>query len=402
MAPMRLHVLPLSPNDDLSCAHRMPGAMSSGTPGSLALRESPVHSTLQGGGLRSGSVKSNCANLRENCGKLRKIAGKLQENCGAVTNLPEPEPKRNTSAQGTHRAPTSTQRQAKSIAKVKKIAKNCKPPPLHTAGHFTPAPVFSCLRIQPRIRASLGSPHPPPHSTWIAVLPAHVRVGGVAPNAVTAVGVAAQVVHQPGVREHSTVGLVLVGRLGLPSLAGPSGLRPSRTAPIVRSVAGVGLVTRCRAEQRRHCSERQMRREVEEGGGGGDEVKPMAWADCAENTSMFRGQARACWGGGGCTIKAEAIKAGIGQCVSFSLLHCTGQWAGRSWGCNAPLWGAAGSANDSVYCHTAGGQWAVAKLQYTAALQCVVGSVNPSARRLTAWGSGQCKSFTALPLQWAV
>ena len=62
--------------------------------------------------------------VRESQIQLRKIAGKWRENGGAVTKSPEAS-RRNTSAQGTHRAPTRTRGgRAKAVAgKTAKIAK---------------------------------------------------------------------------------------------------------------------------------------------------------------------------------------------------------------------------------------------------------------------------------------
>ena len=61
--------------------------------------------------------------VRERQIQLRKMAGKLQGNCGASTKAPEAS-RSNSSAEGTHRAPTSTQGgQAK---RKRKIAENCR------------------------------------------------------------------------------------------------------------------------------------------------------------------------------------------------------------------------------------------------------------------------------------
>ena len=104
----------------------------------------PVHAAacIGGGGGAQGAlnpIAENCEKLRTNCGE---IAGKLRENCGAVTKPPEAS-RSNTSAQRTHRAPTSTRGgQAKSnCGKMRKVAENCEklgefanlnpPPPLH-------------------------------------------------------------------------------------------------------------------------------------------------------------------------------------------------------------------------------------------------------------------------------
>ena len=95
--------------------------------------------------------------VRERQIQLRKIVGKLRGNCGAITKSPTAS-RCNTSAQGIHRAPTSTQRgQAKAVAgklwetaKLQKIAKNCGPQ--------SPAPLqrYGLHRQQTNLRAGSG------------------------------------------------------------------------------------------------------------------------------------------------------------------------------------------------------------------------------------------------------
>ena len=78
--------------------------------------------------MRSGSIKSNCEKLRKYCGVVTK---------------PLEASKSDTSAQGTHRAPTSTpggqakehlRKTAEICIKNCEIAKNCGPQPPPPAG----------------------------------------------------------------------------------------------------------------------------------------------------------------------------------------------------------------------------------------------------------------------------
>ena len=104
---------------------------------------SAVHVRRQGGrGLRSGSIKSDCDNVR----KLPENCGKSQENCGTLTKPPEAS-RRNTYASGTHRALTGTRGGEKTncgkiagkcgklreIAKLRKTA-DPNPPPWQLKG----------------------------------------------------------------------------------------------------------------------------------------------------------------------------------------------------------------------------------------------------------------------------
>ena len=83
-------------------------------------------STVGGGGGSCGQGASNPIAKKNG----RKIAGKLRENCGAVIQPPEAS-RSNTSAQGTHGAPTSTSRgHAKSnCRKIAEICRRQSPPP---------------------------------------------------------------------------------------------------------------------------------------------------------------------------------------------------------------------------------------------------------------------------------
>ena len=81
-----------------------------------------------GGGYRQGASNP----MAKDCGTLRKNA----ENCGGVTEPPEAS-KSDTSAQGTHGAPTSARggRAESSCGKLRKIADlNAPPPPCSGKG----------------------------------------------------------------------------------------------------------------------------------------------------------------------------------------------------------------------------------------------------------------------------
>ena len=149
------------------------------------------HCSGGGGGLPSGSVKSNCE-------QLRKLAGKIAGNCSVVTKPPAASTS-NTSELGPrgrskHTGWTSKKQLRKICGKPLKIAGNCekwrkcekarkiadlRPPPpyaAHTTPNGTPRPPQLAYHLgldpTPSCRPqSPPTPHPPPQQAR----PAHTR-----------------------------------------------------------------------------------------------------------------------------------------------------------------------------------------------------------------------------------
>ena len=104
------HLAPPPPQKEVVCVKRQAAETekSTGGGGGIAVREREI--------------------------ELLKVAGNWRENCGAVTKPPHAS-KSNTSAQGTHRAPTSTRgghtkkkHLRKKCRKLREIAEDCGPP----------------------------------------------------------------------------------------------------------------------------------------------------------------------------------------------------------------------------------------------------------------------------------